>query len=266
MAGLIAAVANNGVGIVGIAPQARIEVFEAWATAAEYGRRVLQHLHARPGDRGGAGRPYSADQHEHCRTGRSPAVSAGGERPEAWRDLCRFGGGRRGLFPANVNGVLGVTNSDRGPQGGLLAMLAMPATHVLTLRPGAEYDFESGTSVAAAEMTGVVALLLSANSRADGRLDRVLVENFRAARCQRGVGQGGSGKNQQPAGARESLTLAGFEALPGARRRVCEVPGRTRKPDPTPPRFRSVSRLYRRRRVSDSQMRRGRLQNRIPGR
>jgi subtilisin family serine protease len=36
---------------------------------------------------------------------------------------------------------------------------------VLTLRPGGEYDFESGTSVAAAEMTGVVALLLSANNR-----------------------------------------------------------------------------------------------------
>jgi subtilisin family serine protease len=35
----------------------------------------------------------------------------------------------------------------------------------MTLRPGAEYDFESGTSVAAAEVTGVVALLLSANSR-----------------------------------------------------------------------------------------------------
>jgi subtilisin family serine protease len=36
---------------------------------------------------------------------------------------------------------------------------------VLTLLPNAQYDFESGTSVAAAEMTGVVALLLSANNR-----------------------------------------------------------------------------------------------------
>ena len=35
----------------------------------------------------------------------------------------------------------------------------------MTLLPGAEYDFESGTSVAAAEVTGVVALLLSANNR-----------------------------------------------------------------------------------------------------
>jgi len=40
--------------------------------------------------------------------------------------------------------------------------LAAPAEHVLTLRPGGQYDFESGSSVAAAELTGVLALLLSA--------------------------------------------------------------------------------------------------------
>jgi hypothetical protein len=34
----------------------------------------------------------------------------------------------------------------------------------MTLLPDAQYDFESGTSVAAAELTGVVALLLSANN------------------------------------------------------------------------------------------------------
>jgi subtilisin family serine protease len=65
-------------------------------------------------------------------------------------------------FPTNINGVIGVANSDGNHDS---ATLAAPATHVLTLRPNAEYDFESGTSVAAAEMTGVVALLLSANSR-----------------------------------------------------------------------------------------------------
>jgi len=35
---------------------------------------------------------------------------------------------------------------------------------VLTLRPGGQYDFESGASVAAAELTGVIALLMSASS------------------------------------------------------------------------------------------------------
>ncbi|TLY62259.1 MAG: hypothetical protein E6K52_06025 [Gammaproteobacteria bacterium] len=47
------------------------------------------------------------------------------------------------------------------------ATLAAPAAHVLTLRPQGEYDFVSGTSVAAAEVTAVIALLMSA---ADSRL------------------------------------------------------------------------------------------------
>jgi subtilisin family serine protease len=34
--------------------------------------------------------------------------------------------------------------------------------HVLTTRPNGQYDFESGTSVACAEITGVIALLMSA--------------------------------------------------------------------------------------------------------
>jgi hypothetical protein len=44
----------------------------------------------------------------------------------------------------------------------------VPAQHVLTLRPHGQYDFASGSSVAAAEVTGVIALLMSA---AAGRLD-----------------------------------------------------------------------------------------------
>jgi subtilisin family serine protease len=68
-------------------------------------------------------------------------------------------------FPANISGVIGVGNSDGNHTG---ATLAAPASHVMTLLPGNEYDFESGTSVAAAEVTGVVALLLSANSRLTG--------------------------------------------------------------------------------------------------
>jgi subtilisin family serine protease len=38
---------------------------------------------------------------------------------------------------------------------------SIPANHILTLRPDGQYDFESGTSVAAAELTGVIALLMS---------------------------------------------------------------------------------------------------------
>ena len=69
--------------------------------------------------------------------------------------------GEADSFPTNVSGVIGVGNSEGNRSN---ATLTAPATHVMTLRPGADYDFESGTSVAAAEVTGVIALLLSANN------------------------------------------------------------------------------------------------------
>jgi subtilisin family serine protease len=164
MAGLIAAVANNKVGIVGIAPLARIEVFEAcWqlkpntdaaacntftlaqALAAALDARIpLINLSiAGPAD------PLLSAL---VQSGLKRGVIFVGSAPDA-----------ADAFPTNINGVIGVANSDSaGNQHE--ATLAAPATHVLTLRPDAQYDFESGTSVAAAEMTGVVALLLSANS------------------------------------------------------------------------------------------------------
>jgi subtilisin family serine protease len=163
MAGLIAAVANNNVGIVGIAPLARIEVFEAcWqldpnADAAACNTFTLAQA-------------LAAALEAHI-----PLInmSIAGPADPLLSALVQSGL-KRGVifvgstaeesdsFPTNINGVIGVANSDHEYSG---ATLAAPATHVLTLRPGGEYDFESGTSVAAAEMTGVVALLLSANNR-----------------------------------------------------------------------------------------------------
>jgi subtilisin family serine protease len=167
MAGLIAAVANNKVGIVGIAPLARIEVFEAcWqlkpnADAAACNTFTLAKALAAALD------------------ARIPLInlSIAGPSDPLLSALVQSGL-KRGVifvgsaaaaadaFPTNINGVIGVANSDEDQgqrHGG--AALAAPATHVLTLLPDAQYDFESGTSVAAAEMTGVVALLLSANNR-----------------------------------------------------------------------------------------------------
>jgi subtilisin family serine protease len=167
MAGLIAAVANNKVGIVGIAPLARIEVFEAcWqlkpntdaaacntftlaqALAAALEARIpLVNLSiAGPADPLLSALVQSGLKHG--------VIFVGSLADEA------------DSFPTNIDGVLGVANSEAGHRetnhGG--TTLAAPATHVLTLRPDSQYDFESGTSVAAAEMTGVVALLLSADN------------------------------------------------------------------------------------------------------
>jgi subtilisin family serine protease len=166
MAGLIAAAANNKIGIVGIAPLAQIEVFAAcWQLD--------------PNSDAAACNTFTLAQAlAAALEARIPLInmSIGGPADPLLAALVQSGL-KRGVifvgsateeadsFPTNISGVIGVENSDHGPAG---ATLAMPATHVLTLRPGNEYDFESGTSVAAAEMTGVVALLLSANNRLTG--------------------------------------------------------------------------------------------------
>ena len=166
MAGLIAAVANNKVGIVGIAPLAQIEVFEAcWqlspnADAAACNTFTLAKAIAAAIDAGlplvnmsiaGPADPLL-----------SALVESGLKRGMIFVGSAAEDGES---FPANINGVIGVGNSETPHMG---AILTAPATHVMTLLPGAEYDFESGTSVAAAEVTGVVALLLSANNRLTG--------------------------------------------------------------------------------------------------
>jgi subtilisin family serine protease len=162
MAGLIAAVANNHIGIVGIAPQAQLEVFEAcWqlrpdsdaaacntftlaqalASALASGAPLINLSIAGPAD---------------------PLLSALVQ--SGLRHGVTFVGAVNGAedgFPTAIPGVIGAAGSERAPPPGALAA---PAEHVLTLRPGAQYDFESGTSVAAAELTGVIALLMSASS------------------------------------------------------------------------------------------------------
>jgi subtilisin family serine protease len=167
MAGVIAAVANNKVGIVGIAPLARIEVFEAcWqlrpntdaaacntftlaqalAAALEAHIPLVNLSIAGPADPLLSALVQSGLKHG--------VIFVGSLAEEA------------DSFPTNIDGVIGVANSEAGhlETSHVGTTLAAPATHVLTLRPDSQYDFESGTSVAAAEMTGVIALLLSADS------------------------------------------------------------------------------------------------------
>jgi subtilisin family serine protease len=162
MAGLIAAVANNHIGIVGIAPQAQLEVFEAcWqlrpdedaaacntftlaqalAAALASGAPLISLSVAGPADPLLSALVQSGLKHGVTFVGAASGADEG--------------------FPTAIAGVIGASGSEQAlPPGALGA----PSQHVLTLRPGAQYDFESGTSVAAAELTGVIALLMSASS------------------------------------------------------------------------------------------------------
>ncbi len=163
MAGLIAAVANNGVGMVGIAPLARIDVFEAcWQL--------------KPNSDEAACNTFTLAQAIAAAVdSRAPIVnlSVAGPSDPLLGALVR-NGLKRGVifvgasadepnsFPANIEGVIAVGSSENARAG---TPVNAPGSHVLTLRPDGEYDFESGTSVAAAEVSGIVALMLSADSR-----------------------------------------------------------------------------------------------------
>jgi subtilisin family serine protease len=164
MAGLIAAVANNHIGIVGIAPLARLEVFEACrqlkpdsdeavcttltlakalAAAVDSGIPLVNMSIAGPAD------PLL-----------SALVNVGIKRGMTFVGAAADSAA---TFPTGISGVIVAQGLQRPVKS---VAFAVPANHVLTLRPGAEFDFESGTSVAAAEVSGVIALLMScANAR-----------------------------------------------------------------------------------------------------
>jgi subtilisin family serine protease len=67
--------------------------------------------------------------------------------------------GQRGL--SQLPGIIEVASAERGSPSD--AAVYAPGNDILTLMPGGHYDFASGDSIATAEVTGVVALLLARN-------------------------------------------------------------------------------------------------------
>ena len=162
MAGLIAAVANNHLGIVGIAPLARLEVYEACWQLSEASEAAACNTFT------------LAKALAAALSSGAPLVnlSIGGPADPLLTALVEHGLGHgvtfvaavppgEGGFPSGIAGVIRAAGSEHPVPAGALAA---PAEHVLTLHPGAQYDFESGSSVAAAEVTGVIALLMSASA------------------------------------------------------------------------------------------------------
>jgi subtilisin family serine protease len=67
--------------------------------------------------------------------------------------------GRRGL--SQLPGIIEVASAERASPSD--AAVYAPGNDILTLMPGGHYDFASGDSIATAEVTGVVALLIAQN-------------------------------------------------------------------------------------------------------
>lgn len=183
VAGVIAAVANNGIGIVGVAPGAHVLSYRAcWptqtnASAAHCNTFTLaQALGAAIASRaniinlslGGPSDPLLEQLAGYALTHGS--IIVGAVPP----------GGRLDGFPVDVPGVIAVTSVD-DPRP-TAPTLAAPGRDILTLEPGGHYDYASGSSLATAHVTGAIALLLELDHRLDARaLFAVLNGSRRAA-------------------------------------------------------------------------------------
>lgn len=163
IAGVIAAVANNREGIVGVAPGARLLLFKAcWqmqldADAARCNSFTLARALV-----------AAFDAHAQIVN-----LSLAGPADPLLSELIREGLRRGVLFvgaaPADMSqgnegfvhqpGVIEVASAENPSV--LDSALYAPGREILTLLPGGRYDFASGDSIATAQVSGVLALLLA---------------------------------------------------------------------------------------------------------
>jgi subtilisin family serine protease len=161
VSGVIAAVADNGIGIVGIAPDARIIALKACWQASSGGSAVCNSftlaqaleaaivVHADVVNMSLAGPP-------------DPLLARLVSRAAAQGTIFVGAAGRAGsgnTFPADLDEVLAVDAAE--DSSGNPRHLLAPGRDILTLVPGGHYDFASGSSLAAAQISGIVALMLA---------------------------------------------------------------------------------------------------------
>ena len=161
-AGIIVARADNGIGIAGVAPGAQLHALRAcwqaspadtWCTSLS----LALALHAAI-DRGAAivnlslGGPTDPLVQRLIETAqqRGATVVAAADRTRA-----------RGGFPASLRDVIAVLDDNGTPGTAVMA----PGTDVPTTLPGSRWGTVSGSSYAAAHVSGLLALTLQARGR-----------------------------------------------------------------------------------------------------
>lgn len=160
VAGLIASAANNDLGIVGVAPEARLMVFKAcWQDAQtrkaqcdsySITKALVEVLKQHPDvlNLSLAGPPDPLIKRLVAAASREGIIVVAAVDPK-----------RAESFPASMPQVIAVNGplyvNDTMPRGGVLA----PGTDILTTAPGATYAFRSGSSMSTAYVSGVAALM-----------------------------------------------------------------------------------------------------------
>jgi subtilisin family serine protease len=169
VAGVIAANNNNGVGLIGVAPQAHLLALKAcWQLeAGKDAARCNSYTLAQALD---TAIELHAQVINLSLTGPvDPLLDALAQRANAQGIVVVGPGTAAGAttgFPAAVPGVLGVVRTEAGaaaPQ-----VLRAPGSDVLTLAPGGHYELSSGDSIATAAISGVTALLLAQQPKLRG--------------------------------------------------------------------------------------------------
>lgn len=159
VAGVIASVANIRLGIVGVAPGARLLALQACTQQSADGRgRCTSFSLARALD-------HAIEAESNVLN-----LSLGGPPDRLLERLlikaiernivvvaARDDGRTNAPFPAALPGVIAVGTEGMPADA---AWLRAPGQDVLTLVPPDGYDFQSGSSIAAAHVSGIVALLL----------------------------------------------------------------------------------------------------------
>jgi subtilisin family serine protease len=191
VAGVIAATANGGLGLLGVAPKSRLIALKAcWPLRQEAAEAACNSF-------------TLAQALQAAITARADVVNlslAGPPDPLLAR-LIRYGmrqgiiyvgavppakSGLAHAFPVGIPGVLGVQSAEDA--GGSPRHLLAPGRGILTLVPGGDYDFASGSSLATAEVTGIVALLLADGRRLAGpRVAQILSRSSRQLSTPAGI-------------------------------------------------------------------------------
>jgi subtilisin family serine protease len=172
VAGVIAAVGDNRQGMVGIAPKSRLSIYKAcWYPPGQRAARCNSFTLAK------------ALAAVNDTDARIVNLSLGGPAdPLLGKLLAQLVGqgrivvaalppdGATGGFPDNAPGVIVVRSSATTPAPA--GIVSAPGNDILTTQPGGGYDFTSGSSMATAHVSGIVALLLSLAPRLDARTAR----------------------------------------------------------------------------------------------
>jgi hypothetical protein len=174
VAGVIAAVENNSQGIVGIAPGARLYAMRAcWPTPRDNSGAVCSTLTLAKAL--AAAIEARMDIVNLSLTGPSDPLLTRLIDVGLRRGVVFVGAtpptSDGNVFPTGIAGVIGVDAA--GANASADSVLFAPGSEVLTLVPDGRYDFLSGSSLAAASVSGGIALLLARdrNLRADNARD-----------------------------------------------------------------------------------------------